>query len=239
MHPRPSSTLSSPAGHQVRRVRFLSSVASVSRMPRCGSYPHLAHEAGIPAGRTFLPSAGLPLKRYRCQFNVEIRGRKIGDTFLDRPSAFPPFFETVALLPGPIRRSARQEQGESTWDPLNASELAPNSANGLIPSLIAWAKSQPPGNVAIVSHEAAFPPDVTDREDFTRIFSEQESGRDRKKPCCPGYRAGQLRRNEPEEVTEGVLRRTPLRITSHWKSRPSWGERLCVPGTVPYLRCPR
>jgi hypothetical protein len=35
--------------------------------------------------------------------------------------------------------------------PLNASELAPNSANGLIPSLIAWAKSQPPGNVAIVS----------------------------------------------------------------------------------------
>lgn len=46
---------------------------------------------------------------------------------------------------------ARQEQGESTWDPLNASELAPNSANGLIPSLIAWAKSQPPGNVAIVS----------------------------------------------------------------------------------------
>jgi len=46
---------------------------------------------------------------------------------------------------------ARQEQGESTWDPLNASELAPNSANGLIPSLIAWAKSQPPGNVARVS----------------------------------------------------------------------------------------
>ena len=27
----------------------------------------------------------------------------------------------------------------------------PNSANGLIPSLTAWAKSQPPGNVAIVS----------------------------------------------------------------------------------------
>ena len=41
--------------------------------------------------------------------------------------------------------------GKSTRDPLNASELAPNSANGLIPSLIAWAKSQPPGNVAIVS----------------------------------------------------------------------------------------
>ena len=59
--------------------------------------------------------------------------------------------ETVATLPGPISKIARQEQGESTWDPLNASELAPNSANGLIPSLIAWAKSQPPGNVAIVS----------------------------------------------------------------------------------------
>ena len=44
--------------------------------------------------------------------------------------------------------------GESTWGPLNASELAPNWANGLIPSLIAWAKSQPPGNVAIVSEMA-------------------------------------------------------------------------------------
>ena len=59
--------------------------------------------------------------------------------------------ETVASLPGADSKIARQEQGESTWDPLNASELAPNSANGLIPSLIAWAKSQPPGNVAIVS----------------------------------------------------------------------------------------
>ena len=60
-------------------------------------------------------------------------------------------FETVASLPGPIPKIARQEQGESTWDPLDASELPPNSANGLIPSLIAWAKSQPPGNDAIVS----------------------------------------------------------------------------------------
>ena len=34
-------------------------------------------------------------------------------------------------------RIARQEQGESTRDPLNDSELAPNSANGSIPSLIA------------------------------------------------------------------------------------------------------
>ena len=63
--------------------------------------------------------------------------------------------ETVASLPGLIPKIARQEQGESTWDPLNASELAANSANGLIPSLIAWAKSKPPGNVARVSRITA------------------------------------------------------------------------------------
>ena len=57
-----------------------------------------------------------------------------------------------SIATGADSKIARQEQGESTWDPLNASELAPNSANGLIPSLIAWAKSQLPGNVAIVSH---------------------------------------------------------------------------------------
>ena len=56
-----------------------------------------------------------------------------------------------SIATGADSKIARQEQGESTWDPLNASELAPSSANGLIPSLIAWAKSQPPGNVAIVS----------------------------------------------------------------------------------------
>ena len=56
-----------------------------------------------------------------------------------------------SIVTGADSKIARQEQGESTWDPLNASELAPNSANGLIPSLIAWAKSQPPGNDAIVS----------------------------------------------------------------------------------------
>src|SRR5271157_6627759 len=55
------------------------------------------------------------------------------------------------IATGADSKIARQEQGESTWDPLNASELAPDSVNGLIPSLIAWAKSQPPGNVAIVS----------------------------------------------------------------------------------------
>ena len=56
-----------------------------------------------------------------------------------------------SVATGADSKIARQEQGESTWDPLNASELAPNSANGLIPRLIAWAKSQSPGNIAIVS----------------------------------------------------------------------------------------
>ena len=37
-------------------------------------------------------------------------------------------------------------------------ELAPNSANGLIPSLIAWAKSQPPGKDAIVSAKRSISP---------------------------------------------------------------------------------
>ena len=60
-------------------------------------------------------------------------------------------FSSCSIATGAESKIARQEQGESTWDPLNASELAPNSANGLIPSLVAWAKSQPPGNVAIVS----------------------------------------------------------------------------------------
>src|SRR5208337_3240557 len=64
--------------------------------------------------------------------------------------------ETIATLPGPIRGSLGREQGESTWDPLNASELAPNSANGLFPSLIAWAESQPAGNVATVSDFIGF-----------------------------------------------------------------------------------
>ena len=60
-------------------------------------------------------------------------------------------FRDCSIVTGADSKIARQEQGESTWDPLNASELAPSSANGLIPSLIAWAKSQPPGNDAIVS----------------------------------------------------------------------------------------
>ena len=41
-----------------------------------------------------------------------------------------------SIATGADSKIARQEQGESTWDPLNASELAPNSANGLIPRLM-------------------------------------------------------------------------------------------------------
>jgi len=67
------------------------------------------------------------------------------------PRSFTILIRDCSIATGADSKIARQEQGESTWDPLNASELAPNSANGLIPSLIAWAKSQPPGNVAIVS----------------------------------------------------------------------------------------
>jgi hypothetical protein len=54
-------------------------------------------------------------------------------------------------------RIARQEQGGSTQDPLNDSELAPNSANGSIPSLIAWTVPKPPGNAATVSENKANP----------------------------------------------------------------------------------
>ena len=67
-----------------------------------------------------------------------------------------PKMRDCSIATGADSKIARQEQGESTWDPLNASELAPNSANGLIPRLIAWAKSQPPGNVAIVSENEGF-----------------------------------------------------------------------------------
>ena len=77
-----------------------------------------------------------PIGTFSAGHDVRIRGKK-GD---------------CSIATGADSKIARQEQGESTWDPLNASELAPNSANGLIPSLIAWAKSQPPGNDAIVSN---------------------------------------------------------------------------------------
>jgi hypothetical protein len=84
---------------------------------------------------------GLPARRMDAWHRREVRVSQ-GSTIR---------IETVASLPGADSKVARQEEGESTWDPLNVSELAPNSANGLIPSLIAWAKSQPPGNDAIVS----------------------------------------------------------------------------------------
>src|SRR5512135_3514852 len=74
------------------------------------------------------------------------------------PTAHRVIFRDCSIATGADSKIARQEQGESTWDPLNACELAPNAANSLIPSLIAWAKSQPPGNVAIVSIFRCFPP---------------------------------------------------------------------------------
>jgi len=73
------------------------------------------------------------------------------ELFCAASHAFCPEIGDCSIATGADSKIARQEQGESTWDPLNASESAPNSANGLIPSLIAWAKSQLPGNVAIVS----------------------------------------------------------------------------------------
>ncbi len=41
-----------------------------------------------------------------------------------------------STVPGANPRIARRELEESTSDPLNDDELAPNSANGSIPSLI-------------------------------------------------------------------------------------------------------
>jgi hypothetical protein len=55
----------------------------------------------------------------------------------------------------------RQESGESTWEPVNDSEWATNSANGSISSLIVWTDLQPPGNVAIVSVLQGFREDGT------------------------------------------------------------------------------
>ncbi len=63
--PRIATNLQGPGGAidrakpGVPRVRSLSTEASAERMSRCGSDPHLARKAGTPAGRTFLPSAGL------------------------------------------------------------------------------------------------------------------------------------------------------------------------------------
>src|SRR5512135_779653 len=57
-----------------------------------------------------------------------------------------------STVTGADLRIARQGQGESTRDPLHDSELAPDSANGSIPSLIAWTVQKPPGNAATVSN---------------------------------------------------------------------------------------
>src|SRR5512135_1630615 len=56
-----------------------------------------------------------------------------------------------STVTGANPRIARREQEESTSDPLKDDELAPNSANGSIPSLIAWTELKPPGNAATVS----------------------------------------------------------------------------------------
>ena len=84
---------------------------------------------------------------------VSTAGRRIGTRLSSTRDSLQkgPLNGDCSIATGADSKIARQEQGESTWDPLNACELAPNSANSLIPSLIAWAKSQPPGNVAIVS----------------------------------------------------------------------------------------
>jgi hypothetical protein len=91
----------------------------------------------------------------RCSTSITLdacsfaKPRRSSECFL--PRMISEVFRDCSIATGADSKIARQEQRESTWGPLNASELAPNSVNGLIPSLIAWAKSQPPGNVAIVS----------------------------------------------------------------------------------------
>src|SRR5271157_4612113 len=60
-------------------------------------------------------------------------------------------FRVCSTVTGANPRIVRREQEESTSDPLNDDELAPNSANGSIPSLIAWTEPKPPGNAAAVS----------------------------------------------------------------------------------------
>ncbi len=66
----------------------------------------------------------------------------------------------------------RQESGESTWEPVNDSEWATNSANGSISSLIVWTGLQPPGNVATVSEKG------TRREKGTSLMSTVREGKE-------------------------------------------------------------
>ena len=61
-------------------------------------------------------------------------------------------FRDCSTDTGANPRIVRREQEESTSDPLTDDELAPNSANGSIPSRIAWTEPIPPGNAATVSN---------------------------------------------------------------------------------------
>ena len=61
------------------------------------------------------------------------------------------FSRDCSTVTGADLSLTRQESGESTWEPVNDSEWATNSANGSISSLIVWTDLQPPGNVATVS----------------------------------------------------------------------------------------
>src|SRR5512135_2021312 len=59
-----------------------------------------------------------------------------------------------STVTGANPRIVRREQEESTPDPLNDGELAPDSTNGSIPSRIAWTEPIPPGNATTVSEVA-------------------------------------------------------------------------------------
>ena len=63
----------------------------------------------------------------------EFRFSRTFDDPRPRTSSTVLIFETVASLPGPILKIARQEQGESTWDPLNACEVGPQLGEQLDP----------------------------------------------------------------------------------------------------------
>src|SRR5271165_164408 len=66
-------------------------------------------------------------------------------------------FRDCSTVTGADLSLTRQESGESTWEPVNDSEWATNSANGSISSLIVWTGLQPPGNVATVSVYCSLP----------------------------------------------------------------------------------
>ena len=106
-------------------------------------------------------------------------------------------FRDCSSVTGADLRIARQEQGESTRDPLNDSELAPNSANGSIPSLIAWTVPKPPGNAATVSQ---FPLIV---RSVDRSFRKQiRTERVRNRSCSGPRRTPPI---HPKPAATGVL----------------------------------